>query len=486
MLIRDNSVNKYLSLFYCFLLVVLMFRVFSNFILNAPLHFDEAQYWTWSRTIQWGYYSKPPLIAWLIKLNAGLCGNQESCLRLFSPLMHSITAGVIFYTSYYLSKDIKTGIFSALLYLLMPGVTYSSFFISTDVPLLMFASITGLLIIKMMESESKDILSFIFLALCLSMGILSKYAMFFFLISILISSLFSEKIKRLILSLKFFILFLLVIILISPHIFWNLKNNLVTFSHTFDNANTDNLKFNFFEPIFFIVSQFGIFGVFPLLLVFLEINSFSKIKELDEIQKILIIWFIFPILLITILALFSRANANWAIVGYPFGCVFLGTLVFKRNPVRVQSLSIFSQFFLTSIFLFFLLFENPIFNPLLKWSYAVSLSKEISEELKKGENFGFIADDREDYAHMLYYLRDLKIPMAKWNGDKKIDDHFELTTNTNNLSGLDVIFLTRTYPTPIMEKTSTRIIKLKSLEYTISNKKREYNIFLIRNWNSKK
>ena len=486
MLIRDNSVNKYLSLFYCFLLVVLMFRVFSNFILNTPLHFDEAQYWTWSRTIQWGYYSKPPLIAWLIKLNGGLCGNQESCLRLFSPLMHSVTAGVIFYTSYYLCKDIKTGIFSALLYLLMPGVTYSSFFISTDVPLLMFASITGLLIIKMIESESKDFLSFIFLALCLSMGILSKYAMFFFLISILISSLFSEKIKRLILSLKFFILFLLVIILISPHIFWNLKNNLVTFSHTFDNANTDNLKFNFFEPIFFIVSQFGVFGVFPLLFILLEINSFSKIKELDEIQKILIIWFIFPILLITILALFSRANANWAIVGYPFGCVFLGTLVFKRNLVKVRSLSIFSQFFFTSIVLFFLLFENPIFNPLLKWSYAVSLSKEISEELKKGENLGFIADDREDYAHLLYYLRDLKIPMAKWNGDKKIDDHFELTTNTNNLSGLDVIFLTRTYPTPIMEKTSTRIIKLKSLEYTIGNKKREYNIFLIRNWNSKK
>ena len=486
MLIRDNSVNKYLYLFYCFLLVVLMFRVFSNFILNAPLHYDEAQYWTWSRTVQWGYYSKPPLIAWLIKLNTGLCGNQESCLRLFSPLMHSVTAGVIFYTSYYLCKDIKTGIFSALLYLLMPGVTYSSFFISTDVPLLMFSTITGFLVIKMIESESKVILTFIFLALCLSMGILSKYAMFFFLVSIFVSSLFSEKIKKLILSLKFFLLLLLVMALISPHIFWNLKNNLVTFSHTFDNANTNNLKFNYFEPIFFIVSQFGVFGVFPLLVILLETLSFSKIKKLDEIQKVLFIWFIFPILLITILALFSRANANWAIVGYPFGCILLGTIVFKNKLLKIKSFSIFSQFFLTSVILFFLLFENQIFNPLLKWNYALSLSKEIREELKKDKNLGFIADDREDYAHMLYYLRDLKIPMAKWNGDRKIDDHFELTTNTNNLSGLDIIFLTRTYPTPIMEKTSTKIIRLKNLEYKISNKKREYNIFLIRNWNSKK
>ena len=37
-------------------------------IINSPLELsaDEAQYWLWSNHLSWGYFSKPPLIAWLI------------------------------------------------------------------------------------------------------------------------------------------------------------------------------------------------------------------------------------------------------------------------------------------------------------------------------------------------------------------------------------------------------------------------------------
>ena len=33
---------------------------------NMNLHFDEAQYWLWSYHLDWGYFSKPPMIAWAI------------------------------------------------------------------------------------------------------------------------------------------------------------------------------------------------------------------------------------------------------------------------------------------------------------------------------------------------------------------------------------------------------------------------------------
>src|SRR5882724_7509584 len=38
------------------------------FIATAPLEldFEEAQYWHWAQQLAWGYYSKPPLVAWLI------------------------------------------------------------------------------------------------------------------------------------------------------------------------------------------------------------------------------------------------------------------------------------------------------------------------------------------------------------------------------------------------------------------------------------
>ena len=35
---------------------------------NFDLFGDEAQYWLWSQTPELGYYSKPPLLAWFLKL----------------------------------------------------------------------------------------------------------------------------------------------------------------------------------------------------------------------------------------------------------------------------------------------------------------------------------------------------------------------------------------------------------------------------------
>ncbi|MEM1149615.1 MAG: hypothetical protein AAGI03_03545, partial [Pseudomonadota bacterium] len=46
-----------------FLVVLLVLRVIGIVTTSAELYADEAQYWRWSRTIEWGYYSKPPMIA---------------------------------------------------------------------------------------------------------------------------------------------------------------------------------------------------------------------------------------------------------------------------------------------------------------------------------------------------------------------------------------------------------------------------------------
>src|SRR4051794_37947385 len=35
---------------------------------------DEAHYWDWSRHLGWSYYSKGPLVAWLIRAGCGLFG----------------------------------------------------------------------------------------------------------------------------------------------------------------------------------------------------------------------------------------------------------------------------------------------------------------------------------------------------------------------------------------------------------------------------
>ncbi len=43
---------------------------------------DEAHYWDWSRHLDWSYYSKGPLVAWLIRGGCELFGNTALGVRL--------------------------------------------------------------------------------------------------------------------------------------------------------------------------------------------------------------------------------------------------------------------------------------------------------------------------------------------------------------------------------------------------------------------
>ena len=123
------------------LLIILFLRIYINHISAITLHFDEAQYWGWSKNLEWGYFSKPPLLAWLIHFNNGLCGQTEFCVRISSPILYFFSSLFIFFSANILVKNIRIAVLSAVAFNLMPGITFSSFISTTDVPLVFFSSI---------------------------------------------------------------------------------------------------------------------------------------------------------------------------------------------------------------------------------------------------------------------------------------------------------------------------------------------------------
>lgn len=56
--------------------------VYSIWLCPYDLVEDEAQYWLWSRHLDWSYYSKGPGVAWAIALSTGLFGDAEWAVRL--------------------------------------------------------------------------------------------------------------------------------------------------------------------------------------------------------------------------------------------------------------------------------------------------------------------------------------------------------------------------------------------------------------------
>ena len=139
--------KNYLSPTFIFFLITLVFfsRLFLNYHLNLPLHFDEAQYWDWAQNLDWGYFSKPPLLPWLIKIITNTFGHSEFAIRIISPLLHSLTAITIYYAVYSMTKNLKNAFLGSIIYILMPGVTFSSLMVSTDVPLIFFSALIALI-----------------------------------------------------------------------------------------------------------------------------------------------------------------------------------------------------------------------------------------------------------------------------------------------------------------------------------------------------
>ena len=126
--------------------------------------------------------------------------------------------------------------------------------------------------------------------------------------------------------------------------------------------------------------------------------------------------------------------------------------------------------------------KNILFDPFAKQKHAKELASLIKKELATVEKVAFMADDREDFALMLYYARSFKGKKAKWNGDIKIDDHYELTTDHNDLKGYDVLLITRTRPTPTMERKATSTEKVNSFSFRTNKRQKNFNLYLLKNW----
>ena len=130
---RAGSVGAHALALAVAMVILLAIRVLALRYNATDLFFDEAQYWSWSLEPAFGYYSKPPLIAWVIRLSTDACGLSEFCIRLPSPLIHAATAFAVFAAATRL-YDARTGFWAALAFATLPGVSFSAGIISTDVP----------------------------------------------------------------------------------------------------------------------------------------------------------------------------------------------------------------------------------------------------------------------------------------------------------------------------------------------------------------
>lgn len=330
-----------------------LYRVAFLFLDQTDLFVDESQYWLWGQQFDFGYYSKPPLIAWVISLFTGLAQSDAiPWVRLPSPLFHMISAIILGVLARYLFGT-RTAFWVMISYITVPAAGMGSWVMSTDTIMAPFYALALLFYFRLLqEGRTRDA---VFAGLAAGLAFMAKYAGVYFLLSALLAAAIMPSARpgwrnAAVLCVAF-------LVVATPNIIWNILNDLTTFTHTLDNAewllevpeekikDAEPFRLRFDKLAEFFFSQFGVFG--PILFGALIVCVF---QPGGRKERQLLLFSVPIILLICVQALLSGANANWAAAAYFAAIIVTVHAMLERHHVKLLTASIAIGLFLSLAF----------------------------------------------------------------------------------------------------------------------------------------
>jgi 4-amino-4-deoxy-L-arabinose transferase-like glycosyltransferase len=310
------------------LAALLAWRFFAAQDAALNLSVDEAQYFLWSLEPAWGYFSKPPLIAWTIATSTRVCGDSEACVRLPALLLFAASAWVIAALTRRLF-DARTGMWAGIAFATLLLSSFYSWAMTTDSVLLFCWAFALLLFLRALDMDRwRDWLA---LGSAVGCGLLAKYSMGLFLACAL-AVLWLDHRHRLA-SPKPWIAALLALSFLIPNLLWNLDHQFATLRHTAEISQLDRTLFHPDSLASFVIAQFGVMG--PLLMPALLVAAVDRQAWRADPQQRLLVLFSVPVLgLFILLSLLSRAHANWAAPSYVAATVLAVAMLVRRDHRR--------------------------------------------------------------------------------------------------------------------------------------------------------
>jgi 4-amino-4-deoxy-L-arabinose transferase-like glycosyltransferase len=388
---------------------------------TVDLFIDESQYWSWSRELAWGYFSKPPLLAWLLAASEHLCGSSEACIRAPAPLM-SLATSLLAYAVGRALYDARSGFWAAMLAAFGTGSVFSARIISTDVPLVLFWALALLAYVRLLQTA--DWRWTVVLGIALGAGLLAKYAMIYFVPGLILAAVFAKQARALLVKRELWLALGLAAITASPNILWNATNGFLTLRHAGGNVIGEPIEPSVMRPLEFLAAQFAVFGpaVFGVAIAaVIALLAQKPSNRLLPADRILLGFALPPLIVVTATACVVHAYANWAAAAFIPLAVLAAAILVRRNFLVLLwgslLLGLFWQIALltcdavaTRIAIPFLHPPNPYYRT-LGWS---AYGRTVGQLARKLDISNIASDTRAEVASLLYYWRDQPEQILAW------------------------------------------------------------------------
>lgn len=418
--------------------LVSLARFWALAYLGLDPYVDEVYYWGWAQALDWGYYSKPPMIAALIAASTALFGDTLLAIKLPSLLLYPATALVVFGIGQRLF-DARVGLAAGFTFLTLPLVSALSLFASTDAPLLFCWALATWLLVTLLESSPAQgyrLGRWLLLGIVVGLGLLSKYTMAAFVGSAFLVLLALPNGRRALFSPGPWLALLVAGLLFMPNLLWNASHDFPTFRHTAEITRLEERALAPDEFGEFLGAQWISLGLVFGLAFWLVL---ADVRRLWRNPAYRLLWLLsLPLLaLVAVQSLTGRANGNWAAPAFVTCSVWIvaGLMQQGRRRWLAAALAVNLATGAAGYFwndLLALAGQEPnrrtdIFKRARGWqALADGVAPYWREVLARQPDAVLVAADRETLAQLIYALRPARY--ASWNPKGELHDHYQLTT----------------------------------------------------------
>lgn len=327
--------------------VVLLLRLlYAAFFATNPAG-DEAYYWDWGRQPDYGYYSKPPFIAWLYAFVDWIGHGSLFAIRATAAVLGTLSVLILFKFTESLF-DARTGWLAVLLALAAPANAVLSFFLTIDAPLIVCWSTALWMLWRYLSDEGKSG-TLLLLFFALAIGHLCKQMMMIFPLLALLFLAGHRETRSLLRRPALWATLLGSYLALVPPLVWNAQHGWITFKHTSHHfevvSNGGSAVLERLEDFLsFIGTQFGVLSPGTAFVLFsLCLTGLPLLLNASKPVRYLLTFGAVPVAMMLLLALRQGLQPNWPAVFYVSGIALTagwygGKIVFAYPPLSWRRL----------------------------------------------------------------------------------------------------------------------------------------------------
>lgn len=306
-------------------LLVLGFRVVFAATFPLDLAGDEAYYWDWGRRLDWGYYSKPPMVAWLMALASWVGGNSFFVIKLVPVTLTALGAWVLFLLARRL-YGARAGFWTGTLILVTPALAPLSILLTIDPPLFLFWGLSLYWAWRWLEGADGWAGS-LALAAALGAGYLSKPIQLLFPILLLLFLTLSPSDRHHLRRPRLYLVLLGSLLFLLPVVYWNHQHDWITFAHTAHHFEEPDFRLSkvIGRPLEFAGSQIALCSPVIWFLMLAGMVSVARGWNRQGRRERFLFCFSGPTLAaVYLMSFWQRVHPNWPLVFYESALVLLG------------------------------------------------------------------------------------------------------------------------------------------------------------------